>query len=145
LSARILIIAGILGALSILFNSLLFIQNKEKTSLYIIIFSACFNVLLNFILIPKFSFYGAAWATVIAEGVNLFLLQYFILVFINALIMLSLKTIGELNNEIFGACIVVLDIFFIFWLKLLTKEDLLLFFNPIINKFNNIFKSEEII
>lgn len=159
LAARILILSTILGGLSLLFNYLLFIQDKEKISLYIIIFSAILNIVLNLVLIKKYSLYGAAWATVLAEIVNLFLLQHFVnwkkdkklilkmlsLVFVNILLMVLLKIIGELNNIFIGSGVIILNIYLIFKLALFTKGDLLMFINPIRNKFNNIFKSEEII
>jgi O-antigen/teichoic acid export membrane protein len=159
LALRILILVLILSALSLLFNNLLFIQNKEKISLYIIIFSACLNIGLNFLLIPKYSLYGAAWATVLAEAVNLFLLQYFakwerdkkiiikiiIVVLVNILIMLALKFAGQLNNMFIGVAIILLNISILFKIKLWTMDDIAMFWNPIRNKFNNIFKSEEII
>jgi len=159
LSVRILALALILGALSLLFNNLLFIQNKEKTSLYIIIFSACLNILLNVILIPRYSLYGAAWATVLAEAVNLLLLQHYAkwhkdrhiigkmtaMVVANAIIMLSLKAVGQLNNLFIGTAVILLNVLILYRIKLWTMDDLAMFFNPIRNKFNNIFKSEEII
>lgn len=156
---RILILVLVLSAISMLFNNLLFIQNKEKIGLYIIIFSASLNIGLNFLLIPRYSLYGAAWATVLAEGVNLLLLQYFAkwekdmgiifkiiaVVSANALIMLVLKAAGQLNNLIIGASIVLLNIAVLYKIKLWTIDDIAMFWNPIKNKFNNIFKSEEII
>jgi O-antigen/teichoic acid export membrane protein len=159
LALRILILVLVLGALSLLFNCLLFIQNKERTSLYIIIFSACLNIGLNFFLIPKYSLYGAAWATVIAEAINLFLLQHFakwekdrkiiikiiVVVLANAAIMLSLKFIGQLNNLFIGTAVVLLNILALYKIKLWTMDDIAMFWNPIRNKFNTIFKSEEII
>jgi len=45
--------------------------NEEKKFSLIIIFSAFVNFLLNIILIKKFSFYGAAFATVLAEFIIL--------------------------------------------------------------------------
>ena len=159
LALRILIIVLIFGTFSMLFNNLLFIQNKEKIGLYIIIFSACLNIGLNFLLIPKYSLYGAAWATVLAEAVNLFLLQYFakwekdrkiifkiiIVVFVNVLILLALKFVGQLNNLLIGTSVILLNIFILYKIKLLTIDDIAMFWNPVKNKFNNIFKSEEII
>lgn len=159
LAVRILILVHILGVLSLLFNNLLFIQNKEKVGLYIIIFSACLNIGLNFWLIPRYSLYGAAWATVIAEVVNLFLLQHYAswdkdkkiiikmaaIVSANALIMIVLKMAGQLNNPIIGASVLGLNILALYGMKLWTMDDVAMFWNPIRNKFNTIFKSEEII
>ncbi len=159
LALRILILVHILGTLSLLFNNLLFIQNKEKISLYIIIFSACLNIGLNFVLIPRYSLYGAAWATVIAEAVNLLLLQHFavwekdrklimrmsLVVLVDSLIMLALKFTGQLNNLYIGTAVILINIAALYMMKLWNMSDIALFINPIRQKFNNIFKSEETI
>ncbi|MFA7653864.1 MAG: flippase [Candidatus Magasanikbacteria bacterium] len=153
LAIRILILAQIIGSISMLFNSLLVIQHREHRSLYIIIFGAIFNIGLNFILIPRYSLYGAAWATVIAEVANLFLLQRYAqweknwsiiyrMVFLgvfNALLLLILKYIGQSNNYFIGFALCLINVGLLFWLRLLKKEDLTFFFNPFIVKFNSLF------
>lgn len=51
------------GAASLLLNSI----NKEKVVTKIYIIAAVFNVILNFILIPKYTYIGASIATVLSE------------------------------------------------------------------------------
>ena len=46
--------------------------------MFIILTSALLNVVLNFILIPHFSYIGAAWSTVLAEVINSLMLFAFI-------------------------------------------------------------------
>jgi O-antigen/teichoic acid export membrane protein len=150
LALRILIITQLLSTFTIFFNNLLNIQNKEKIGLYIIIFSAILNITLNLILIPKFSLYGSAWATVIAEIFNLALLLYFAewqvenkiifkmfaLVSLNAVILIILKSFDSLNNYYLGTTILLINFWALFRVKLLQKEDLDLFLNPLKAKFN---------
>lgn len=150
LALRILIITQLLTTFTIFFNNLLNIQNKEKTGLYIIIFSAGLNILLNLLLIPKFSLYGSAWATVIAEIFNLGLLLYyakwkienktiikmFALILLNAVILIILKLFGWLNNYYLGTAILLANFWLLIRIKLLQKEDLNLFLNPLKAKFN---------
>lgn len=153
LAVRILILTLILASFSLLFYNLLIIQNKEKLSLKIIIISCIINVILNIVLIPKYSLYGAAWATVIAEFANLFLLQHYVnwekdislirkiilLIIFNVLIMFLIKFSGYMNNLFVGLLCLLFDIFFIYIFKLLNKEDFKMFILPIKNKVQNIF------
>jgi O-antigen/teichoic acid export membrane protein len=149
---RILALGQALAFISSLFSSLLIIQKKEKTGLWIIMLCAGFNVLLNFILIPRYSLYGAAWATVIAEGLNLYLLQRFtnwdrksslfiksaLMVLLNAALFTLLKYINLTNNIYIGVGVVLTDILVFFREKLLRKEDITLFLNPFINKLRSV-------
>lgn len=52
-------------------------KNKEKLYAAISVFTAFVNIIINFILIPKFGAKGAAYSTIITEGV-LFLSMYMI-------------------------------------------------------------------
>ncbi|UZE93493.1 MAG: flippase [Candidatus Nealsonbacteria bacterium] len=61
---KLLIAITFLSFLSGPFNQTLFILNKQKKLLLIIFLSATTNVILNLILIPKYSLYGAAIARV---------------------------------------------------------------------------------
>jgi len=56
----------------------LYASNKQMQATVIVFFSMLLNVGLNFLLIPKYGFIGAAWATVTAEGVNVLL--FFLLI-----------------------------------------------------------------
>jgi len=155
LALRILMIAQVLMFMSLFFNNLLVIQNKEHKSLLIIIFSAVINIGLNFILIPKFSLYGAAWATVVAEVCNLCILQYFVswrkntsilfkmalVICGNALALSLLKAYGLTNNYFADALILLANMLTLFRIGLITREDIKLFINPIHSKFRSMFVS----
>ncbi len=56
-----------------LFDNLLFILNKQWQNFYITFFCAFVNLILNFLLIPSFSLYGAIYATIISQILNLIL------------------------------------------------------------------------
>jgi|GEM_PF-1279421 O-antigen/teichoic acid export membrane protein len=156
LALRILILVQISSSIGMLFNSLLLIQNRERIGLKIIIFSACFNIVLNLFLIPRYSLYGAAWATVIAEGINIYLLQRYALwnknfsflmkaagiLLFNAAILLALKYAGLLNNMYYGGSVLLLNLVIIFFSGLLKRGDLELFTDPVKLKFNNYFNHE---
>lgn len=158
LALRILILAQLIGSFSLLFNNLLVIQHKEKIGLYIIVFSACLNILLNIFLIPRYSLYGAAWATIIAEMFNLFLLQRYVswprnsdlifrMVFVaagNIGVLSVLKFFAILNEPIAGAFVLALNVVAIWKLKLLQHEDISLFLRPIQLKVNSFFDREVI-
>ncbi len=153
LAMRILILTLVVASLSILFNNLLIIQNKEKTALKLIVISAIINVLLNVVLIPKYSLYGAAWATVIAEVVYLFLLQHVavwekdmklvgriaFLVFLNISALFLIKRFGYTNNLFTGVADLVVNALLIWFLRVLTKDDLEMFYMPIKNKIKIMF------
>lgn len=152
LALRILMIGQALSFMSAFFSSLLLIQRREKIGLRIIICCAVLNIALNFLFIPKYSLYGAAWATTISEGLNLFLLQHYCqwdkhwggiikmsaLFCANAALLLFLKSIGQLNNIWLGTAVVLTNIAVLFILKLLGKQDVLLFINPYIGKFKSL-------
>ena len=141
-----------LSFLSILFSSILLIQRKEQVALRIIIFGALLNIALNFWLIPKYSLYGAAWATVISEALNLVLLQWyaewyknwamlakmFTLVILNGLVLLTLKYFGQLNNLYLGGAILLTNLGVLFTVNLLEKQDLQLFLGPYLNKLKSL-------
>ena len=149
LALRILMLGQVLIFLSIYFSNLLIIQNQERKSLVIVIISAALNIGLNFYLIPKFSLYGAAWATVVAECGNLLMLQYFVswkkhygvlarmafLVILNSVCFWGLKVLGQLNSPVYVTSLITLNAVILFALKLLTTKDIKLFLNPLLNKF----------
>src|SRR3989339_538411 len=153
LALRILILVHIIAIISLFFNNLLIIQQREYFSLTIVSFGMILNIVLNFILIPRYSLYGSAWATVIAEVFNLLLLQHFsvwekdkifitkiiCVSLINVLLLFGLKYSGQLNNFYIGALSCLINIWLLLRLRVLTKEDLIFFFNPIRIKFNSYF------
>ncbi|MCF7866022.1 flippase [Candidatus Woesearchaeota archaeon] len=75
ISFKILIIAEIFIILSMILGSFIS-SNKPKVFAKLAAFGAGLNILLNFLLIPKYSLYGAGIATLITY-LMLFLLMYF--------------------------------------------------------------------
>lgn len=72
------ILSGYLfSMLSSYFETVLFLRNKQYYSTYFTITSSVANLLLNFILIPRYSYIGAAIATTLAFGLQLSLSIYF--------------------------------------------------------------------
>jgi len=77
LAFQILIfMAGILF-ISNPFGQIFIISNQQKKYFFITVFGALINIILNLILIPKFSLYGAAVSTVITNFLVLLLLLKF--------------------------------------------------------------------
>ncbi|MCD6500932.1 oligosaccharide flippase family protein [bacterium] len=74
LAFRILIICGGVAILSGPLNQVLLVSNQQKKVFFIGVFGALVNVSLNFILIPKYSLYGAALTSLVAGFLILFLL-----------------------------------------------------------------------
>lgn len=56
-----------------LFDNFLFIINKQWQDFLITLFCALLNLSLNFLLIPKFSIFGAIYSTLIVQTINLIL------------------------------------------------------------------------
>jgi O-antigen/teichoic acid export membrane protein len=56
-----------------LFDNFLFSINKQWQDFFITLFCASLNVALNFLLIPQYSIFGAIYATLISQFVNLIL------------------------------------------------------------------------
>jgi len=77
LAFQILIIGTGIGILNIPFGHVLVVSNQQKKVFWIIFFSAILNVILNLILIPEHSLYGAALASLIAIFLMLFLFFIF--------------------------------------------------------------------
>lgn len=64
--------------LTSIFKTFFISTNKQKLLLKIIIISMIFSIILNLILIPKFSYIGASWATVLTELLSATLCFYFL-------------------------------------------------------------------
>jgi len=77
LAFQILIIAGGIVILSIPLNNVLVVSNQQKKTFWIVLFGAILNVILNLILIPEYSLYGAAIASLIAGFLMFFLFFIF--------------------------------------------------------------------
>ncbi|MDP2855924.1 MAG: flippase [bacterium] len=74
---QILILMAGISFLANPFGQILIVANQQKKLFWVIFYGALLNVILNLILIPKYSLYGAALATVIASALVFFLLSYF--------------------------------------------------------------------
>ena len=81
LAFKILIIMAGIIFIYTPFLSLLTVSNYQKKVFWAILFGAAINVVLNLILIPKFSLYGAAFATIITQFLIFLLLLKFTLKF----------------------------------------------------------------
>jgi O-antigen/teichoic acid export membrane protein len=151
LALRILIATQIISSMTIFFNYLLFTQGNEKISLYAVIFCGLINIGLNIFLIPKYSLYGSAWATVVAEVVNLLLLQYYAVwkknlrqlwgmisvILLNSALMYVIGALGYINDIPVGAILILTNIAALFLLRLITIEDCKFFLRPFKVKFLN--------
>jgi len=74
---QILIIMAGISFLCYPFSQALVVSNQQKRLFWITFFGAIVNVILNLILIPKYSLYGAAFTTVVTYLLVLFLLFEF--------------------------------------------------------------------
>lgn len=75
---RILVFALALIFFGQFFNTILIVGNLQKKLMWILSFAAIINVCLNFILIPKFSYLGSAYVSVITEFVVVILTAYMV-------------------------------------------------------------------
>jgi O-antigen/teichoic acid export membrane protein len=92
---RILILNVFFVYINMMFGNPLIAWNKQKQYSYAITAGAIVNVILNFILIPKYFAYGAAVATILSEVAVLFGVSYSHRKFTNdAYIEIILKTAG---------------------------------------------------
>ena len=67
---RIIIFALPLILLTSVFLNSIYALNRTKTVIYIFLFQLIFNIGFNLLLIPKFSFFGSAYVTLISESIN---------------------------------------------------------------------------
>jgi O-antigen/teichoic acid export membrane protein len=70
---QILIVTGGIAIITGPFIYALIVSNQQKKTFWIVLFGALTNVILNFILIPEYSLYGAAFTTLVASFLMLFL------------------------------------------------------------------------
>jgi len=73
LAFRILILVTGISFLYYPYGMILVVSNQQKRSFYLILTGAIINIILNLILIPKYSLYGAAVSTAIASIIILLL------------------------------------------------------------------------
>jgi len=64
---NILIIAAGIIFLGVLFSNMIIALKKQKSLIYIYGIGVIVNLVANFIFIPKYSYYGAAWTTLLTE------------------------------------------------------------------------------
>jgi len=64
---NLLIIAGSIIFLGVLFSNMIISLKEQKKLTYIYGIGAGINLIANFIFIPKYSYYGAAWTTILTE------------------------------------------------------------------------------
>lgn len=83
LALQILIVMIALMSVSLPFSDLMIVFHKQKQYFFIVFAGAIANIILNIILIPKYSLYGAAIATVISHLLVFLLLFYFTLKFVS--------------------------------------------------------------
>lgn len=81
LAFQILILMSGIMFLYNAFYQVLIVANQQKNIFWAVLSGAIINIILNFLLIPKFSLYGAAVATVITQVLVFFLLFRFTLKF----------------------------------------------------------------
>ncbi len=113
---QILIVTGGIAILSSPFNQILIVSNQQKKTFLVVLFGAILNVTLNFILIPRYSLYGAALTTLTAgllmlflffrltskftciQPVNLRLIFFFLIAFFSSIIMYLVISFPDVYN-----------------------------------------------
>jgi len=81
LAFQILIITGGIAILDAPFGQALIVSNQQKKTFWIVLIGAIVNVGLNFILIPRYSLYGAAFTSLAAGTLMFYLLFRFTLIY----------------------------------------------------------------
>lgn len=139
---RILSLALVVLFFGNLFGSAIVAIGKQKTLVYLYGFLVLFNICLNYFFIPKYSFIGAAWITLITEIISAsiaFLIltrngtgvlgsrrtSKFLLAFSVFILMFFLPTNDFV--KVFVSCFSY--IVTVFWLKALTPRQLMILFN----------------
>lgn len=132
--------------LTSLFGPTLQSINKQRIVSYVAGFNALLNVVLNIILIPTYSYIGAAIATVLTEGLGCILMFYFISRFLT-----KISIFEDVMKPLFCGSILIFFIYYfkqadwillcvlgvllygtlLYILKLISKEDIKLFRNLI--------------
>lgn len=106
---QILVVTTGIIFLCITFQQGLIIANQQKNIFWAVLFGAIFNVVLNSILIPEFSLYGAAISTVVTNLLIFFLLVRFTLRF-TPIAPFDLKTLTNFMITILCSLIMCLAI-----------------------------------
>ncbi|MDD4247590.1 MAG: flippase [Methanosarcina sp.] len=138
-SFKVLLLVIPIIFLTSLFGPALQAANRQHIVTYVTASNATLNIILNYILIPHYSYIGAAVATVITEGLGFTLMYYFIsrdsiklslfenivkpLVasFVIILVIYYFKQIEWILASIIGLTFYVLAIYF---MKIITRDEL---------------------
>lgn len=128
--------------LTSLFGNIMNAVNKQRLVTIVAAANALFNVVLNLILIPKYSFMGASFATVLTELLGFILMFYYIskyhfrvsiknsiiLPIVNGVVLLGLIYYFKMFNWIIAGFIGVLFyVALLYVLKIIDKDDIKLF------------------
>lgn len=105
---NILIIAAGFIFLGVLFSNIIISLKKQKALAVIYGIGAVFNLIANFIFIPKYSYYGAAWTTVFTELIVTVMIIFVVYNSLNYL--LSFKIIFKCASAVL---IMVLPLYFL--------------------------------
>jgi O-antigen/teichoic acid export membrane protein len=74
---KILLVLLIIRYISSVFGAVLIMGNESKKFTMCVIIGAIINVILNIVLVPKYSFIGSSFSTIVCEMVQMLLLFYF--------------------------------------------------------------------
>lgn len=121
---QILIVAEALVFVTFIIAKTLNSMGKEKSVTYALASLSVFNIVLNYILIPKYTYIGAAIATVISEILSLIILTYLIRKY---LAKIKYQIIKPLIASLFmGATIYYLNFLAIWWLLIIGMASYLI-------------------
>lgn len=124
-----------LGSIS---GAVILVFKKQKISIPIYIAGALINVLLNFYFIPRYSYFGSAWITVLTEAfVNgsllylatrfsqtaIELLKLFVITLIGAL--LTILSLWLPYQVLMGIAAIIIFPAVLYWLKIIATDDLM--------------------
>lgn len=139
---QILIWAGVLLFLTTLFGTVLASIDRQDLGMWAVGICAIANVVMNLLLIPKFSYTGASIATVITEGIGFILQFYFISKYLyrirlsqksiipilaSLVMLLAIFLLRELNLATIIAIAIVVYFGIICLFKTISEEDIILF------------------
>jgi O-antigen/teichoic acid export membrane protein len=129
--------------LTYLFGNILGAVNKQRVVTIVACSNALLNVVLNLILIPKFSYIGASIATVATEGLGFILMFSYIsrylfkisvtqnilkTIFVSILVLIAVYFLKMNLNWILAAFTgFFIYVLLLFFMKIVTKEDIELF------------------
>lgn len=149
LTLQILIWAGSLSFLSIIASNTLIVINKQKINVFVYLFALAVNIILNLVLIPKFSQDGAAISIFITEllvvilsfifvfknlKINPFPAQFFKILLSSLLMALLVYLTKSFNIILVVLCAIVFYFLVLILIKGITSSDLQLVRQLLITK-----------